>query len=306
VLEKLKSVLILTGETASGKSDLAVALALHFGAEIVGADSRQIYRGMSIGTAAPTREQQALVPHHLVEFLEPNERYSAARYVADALTAIDAIHARGQRVIVVGGTGFYIRALCGDVALGPEVDLAARARIQREAALHDSEFLYEWLRLRNPQRAAELSAGDGYRITRALETLLAERESDMVCSHESLRSRGLRFQKYWIQSERDVLHERICRRVDTMLMAGFIEEAERVGPEVSAANAVGYTHAAAYLGGQLSHDELRKHLARVTTRYAKRQATWLRSEPGLTVLRHDTDRFKALVRYANTDLDWET
>ena len=112
-------VLVLAGPTASGKTELALALARTFDAEIVGADARQIYRAMPIGTAAPSDAQRAAVPHHLVGFLDPYERYSAARYVIDARAAIDAIHARGRRALVVGGTGFYIRALCGDVALDP-------------------------------------------------------------------------------------------------------------------------------------------------------------------------------------------
>ncbi len=115
-------VLVLGGPTASGKSALALALAERFDAEIVGADSRQIYRGMPLGTAAPTPAQRARVPHHLVEFLDPRERYSAARYAADAQRAIAGIHARGNRAIVTGGTGFYIRALSGDVELSNVFD----------------------------------------------------------------------------------------------------------------------------------------------------------------------------------------
>src|SRR5580693_9905110 len=134
-------ILILAGPTASGKTELALALAERFGAEIIGADSRQIYRGMPIGTAAPTAEQRARVPHHLVEFLDPHERYSAARYVLDARRAIDAIAARGRRVIVAGGTGFYLRALAGDVALDAAYDPAVRARLATEARLHPPEVL---------------------------------------------------------------------------------------------------------------------------------------------------------------------
>ena len=112
--------LIVGGPTASGKTELAIAIAERFDAEIIGADSRQIYRDMPIGTAAPTGDQRARVPHHLAGFVDPYERYSAARYVEDAAAAISAIHARGKRAIVVGGSGFYLRALCGDVELALE------------------------------------------------------------------------------------------------------------------------------------------------------------------------------------------
>ena len=154
--EDVPGVLILGGPTASGKSALALALAERFDAEIVGADSRQIYRGMPLGTAAPTLEQRARVRHHLVEFLEPDERYSAARYVADARRAIADIHARGKRAIVAGGTGFYLRALSGDVELADVYDPALRERLARESRLHPPEFLHGWLSVRAPQRAAHV------------------------------------------------------------------------------------------------------------------------------------------------------
>ncbi len=168
-------VLFLTGPTASGKSALALELAERFEAEIVGADSRQIYRDMPIGTAAPSAADRARVPHHLVGFLDPRERYSAARFVHDALAAIDAIHARGRRALVVGGTGFYVRALAGDVTLSPVRDEALRERLAREARIHPTEALAEWLRALAPSRAAAVPPGDAYRVTRALEIALAER-----------------------------------------------------------------------------------------------------------------------------------
>src|SRR5436305_675418 len=115
-------VLVIAGPTASGKTELAIAIAQRYGAEIVSADSRQIYRDMPIGTAAPTPQQLAAVPHHLVGFLDPHERYSAAHFAADAASAIQDIHARGNRAIVAGGTGFYIRALTGAVDLAPQHD----------------------------------------------------------------------------------------------------------------------------------------------------------------------------------------
>jgi len=150
-------VLILSGATASGKSALALRLAERFDAEIVGADSRQIYRGMPVGTAAPSDADRARVPHHLVGFLDPRERYSAARFVAEALAAIDDIRARGRRAIVVGGTGFYLRALAGDVALSPAYDASLRERLAREARVHPPDVLAEWLRALAPARAAAIA-----------------------------------------------------------------------------------------------------------------------------------------------------
>ncbi len=308
-------VLILTGQTASGKSALALELAERFGAEIVGADSRQIYRGMPIGTAAPSAADRARVPHHLVDFLDPRERYSAARFVRDALAAIEAIHARGRRALVVGGTGFYVRALAGDVALSPVRDEALRERLAREARLHPTQVLAEWLRALAPARAAAVPPGDAYRVTRALEIALAERDAaaartnaanstapaDVVNSaapandasdavarpRDSLRARGMPYRKLYLDVAPDVLQARIAARVEAMLAAGLPDEAERIGADAVAADAVGYREALAYLAGFSTAAELRAHLVRNTRRYAKRQATWFRTEPDLVRIEAD-------------------
>jgi tRNA dimethylallyltransferase len=277
-----EGVLILAGATASGKTDLALALAERFNAEIVGADSRQIYRGMPIGTAAPTDAQRARVPHHLVAFLDPHERYSAARFVLDARRAIDDIAARGRRAIVVGGTGFYLRALAGDVVLDAAYDPGVRNRLAAEARAHSPAFLAEWLAVLAPERAAAIAPNDPYRIARALEIALAGRDAPIAREPlPTLRAAGIPFVKLVLESEPDVLLERIERRVDAMLAAGLLEEAERVGGDVVAADAVGYREALAFLAGWSTAAELRTQLIRSTRRYAKRQATWFRSEPGV-------------------------
>lgn len=275
-------VLILAGPTASGKTDLAIALAERFGAEIVGADSRQIYRGMPIGTAAPSDEQRARVPHHLIAFLDSHERYSAARFVLDARRAIDEIVARGRRAIVAGGTGFYLRALAGDVALDAAYDPAVRARLAAEARLHPPEVLADWLAALAPDRAAAIDPNDPYRIARALEVALLARAGAPAprAPLPTLRAAGIPFVKLVLETDSEVLLERIERRVDGMLAAGLLAEAERVGIDAVAADAVGYREALAFLAGWSTAAELRAQLIRFTRRYAKRQATWFRSEPG--------------------------
>ncbi len=300
-------VLIITGPTASGKSALALALAERFGAEIVGADSRQIYRGMSIGTAAPSLDDRARVPHHLVEFLDPRERYSAARFAADALAAIDAIHMRGRRAIVAGGTGFYVRALSGDVQLSSAFDPVLRERLAREARAHPTDVLAGWLRALAPARAAAIAPSDPYRITRALEIALAERGSNRDAAAApaiaSLRSRGIPHMKLAIDVPRDALASRIAHRVDGMLASGFLAEAARIGAGAVAADAVGYREALAFLAGFSTRAELRAQLIRNTARYAKRQATWLRTEPAVLRI-GDAERFDAAVRAAGALPGW--
>ncbi|HEV3158126.1 MAG TPA: tRNA (adenosine(37)-N6)-dimethylallyltransferase MiaA [Candidatus Baltobacteraceae bacterium] len=298
-------VLILTGPTASGKTALAIEIAEVFGCEIISADARQIYRGMPIGTAAPSEEECQRVPHHLVGFLDPRERYSAARFVKDATRLIGEIHARGRRVVVVGGTGFYLRALCGDVRLGGTVDFGMRERLAREAKLHPPEFLHEWLAVRAPARAQGLAARDTYRVIRALEIALAPRVTSPVddIPAPTLRELGLRFVKIAIDVNTEELDRRIGERVETMFARGFIEEARRIGRGAVAADAVGYPQALAYLDGWSSKAELDAALVRATRRYAKRQRTWLRSEPNL----HWVDAAKAydeLQRIAGDSLGW--
>jgi tRNA dimethylallyltransferase len=275
------AVLVLAGPTASGKTSLAIDLARRFDAEIVGADSRQIYRGMPIGTAAPTPEQLAAVPHHLVGFLDPYERYSAARFSADATQAISDIHARGKRAIVAGGTGFYIRALTGAVELAPQFDERTRERLAHEAHLHDEQFLYEWLVVRDPRRAAMVQPRDTYRVLRALEVALAPEAIVRKQPLRSLASERIPFVKLYLDIDDEQNRQRIERRTDEMLANGLLEEAERIGGNAVAASAVGYPQALAYLGGWCTREELRKLLIRATRRYAKRQATWFRGEPDI-------------------------
>jgi tRNA dimethylallyltransferase len=255
-----------------------VHLAQRFGAEIVGADSRQIYRGMSIGTAAPSEEQLSAVPHHLIGFLDPLQRYSAAQFSSDAVDAIESIHSRGKNAIVAGGTGFYIRALTGAVDLAPQYDETMRERLAREARVHDAAFLHEWLTARDARRAAMLEPGDSYRVLRALEVALAPLAAVRTAPHRSLVTAGIPFVKVFLDVDITDLEPRIAARTDAMLAAGLVEEAERIGPQAVAASAVGYPQALAYLQGECTFGELRTLLNRATRRYAKRQMTWFRSE----------------------------
>lgn len=297
-------VLIIAGPTASGKTELAIELAQRFDAEIVGADSRQIYRNMSIGTAAPSPAQRARIPHHLVEFLDPMERYSAARFAADAIAAIEEIASRGKRAIVAGGTGFYIRTLAGDVELAAAYDETLRNRLAHEARVHPGGVLHEWLAALDPRRAAAIDPTDPYRVSRALEVALVARTTPAVPRIlPSLRNRELAYRKLYLDVDAEDLERRIAARVDRMLGAGFVDEAERIGPGAVAADAVGYREALAYLAGRMTHAELRERLIRNTRRYAKRQATWFRTEPDVRVI-GGTDAYRAAVEAGRELAGW--
>jgi len=296
------SVLIVAGATASGKTELAVELARQFDAEIVGADSRQVYRGMPIGTAAPSDEQTARVRHHLVGFVDPHERYSAARYANDALDALTEIRGRGKRAIVTGGTGFYLRALVGGVTLAPQYDEGLRARLAREASLHSPEFLHDWLTMRDPVRARDLGANDTYRVVRALEIALAPPAATLRAgAARTLATEGFTWLLVFVDLPWREIDRRIEARNNALLEAGLVEESERVGSGAVAANAVGYPQALAYLRGWSSRDELRRHLNRATRRYARRQRAWFRSEPATLWLDP-----AAVAGAARETLGWDT
>lgn len=274
----MSDVLILAGPTASGKTALSIELARRYDAEIVNADSRQIYREMPIGTAMPTAEQLAAIPHHCIAFVDPHVRYSAASYTRDALAAIEAIRDRGKRVIVVGGTGFYIRALTGGIALAPQYDESLRRRLAGEARLHPPDFLHEWLARRDPRRSNELHPGDTYRVLRALEVALLRDASAGDIPRRTLANAGIGWVIVFLDVPLDENDARIAARTQRMLAAGLVEEAERVGADAAAANAVGYPQAFAFLRGWSTAGELRASLERATKRYARRQRAWFRNE----------------------------
>lgn len=232
----------------------------------------------------PSAQQQAEVPHHLISFLDPCERYSAARYSAAAVDAIEAIHARGKRAIVCGGTGFYIRALLGGVSLAPQYDEAVRRRLAAEARYHSPNFLHEWLAMHDARRAGDLAPTDTYRVLRSLEIALtrlypsdADR-TDATSLQRTLLSEGIGHVLVFLDVPLSQLDRQIDERADRMLSSGFIEEAERVGCEAVAANAVGYPYAFAYLRGWSTPAELSGLLKRATRRYARRQRAWFRGE----------------------------
>ena len=258
---------------------------------------------MPIGTAAPTASQRAAAPHHLIEIVEPWERYSAARFAEDAIAEIKEIHRRGKRAIVVGGTGFYIRALAGDVVLSPPADPDIRRRLSTEARVHDAAFLHQWLQLREPKRATAIAREDRYRVLRALEVRLMRNVLREALPRTSLGGLGLPFIKIFVDVDDDILEQRIESRVDAMLRAGLVEEAERIGEQAVAASAVGYLQALAYLRGWETFAELRGNVVRATRRYAKRQRTWFRSEPQ-TIWLHSNEPLSSIEKMAREKLGW--
>jgi tRNA dimethylallyltransferase len=280
--------MVLAGPTASGKSALALVLADALPLEIVSVDSAQVYRGMDIGTAKPSAAERARVPHHLIDIIEPSQRYSAARFAADAARLIGEINARGRAALLVGGTMLYVKALLEGLDALPEADADVRAAIDAEAALCGWPAMHAKLAQLDPASAQRLQPNDAQRIQRALEVwLLTGRPLSQA--HGQRAQAGLALPLLALEPrERGWLHQRIAERFDAMLRHGLIDEvrALRARGDLHASlpsmRSVGYRQVWQALDeGRLAGVAERGIAA--TRQLAKRQLTWLRRMPGVRV-----------------------
>jgi tRNA dimethylallyltransferase len=271
---------VICGPTASGKTALALQLAEHLPVEIISADSRQVYRGMDIGTAKPDRQERAKVPHHLIDVVDPDENFTAADFVERGRAAIEQIRRRGRLPLVVGGTGLYIRALLHGLADAPGGDELLRRELHLMEEREGSGALYRELEKTDPSLAARLSPRDQVRIVRALEVfhLTGKRFSDLQQEHAG-RPSPYRALKIGLAPERKILYDRIDRRVDVMMAAGLPEEVQGLleqgySPELKSMQTIGYRETVDHLQGRLTLSESVSLIQRNSRRYAKRQLTW--------------------------------
>ncbi len=277
---------VLTGPTASGKTRLALELAERWGAEIVSADSMQVYRRLDIGTAKPTGAERARVPHHLLDLVEPDERFDAVRYCAAADAAIAEVDARGRRVLVVGGTGLYLRVLLFGLAELPPPDPARRRELELEAERVGNVALHGRLAGIDPAAASRIHPADRFRIVRALEVAAAGRPiSELQAEHRFAEPR-YPHRMVALEVERGELRARILGRAREMLEAGLLGEVRGIlgagfSAELRPLQAFGYREPVRAVLGRRPVDGLAEAIALDTARYAKRQATWLRGERGV-------------------------
>jgi tRNA dimethylallyltransferase len=279
---------VLLGPTASGKSALAMALAARFPLEIVCVDSGQVYRGMDIGTAKPTRAERARVPHHLVDIVEPTESYSAGRFRADAIAAVQGILARGRIPLLVGGTMLYYRALAQGIDALPAAEPGLRAQIDARAARHGWPALHADLARVDPATAARLAPNDAQRIQRAFEVyeLTGRPMSQLQTGARRAPPFALRAFAL-VPPDRALLHQRIAERFDRMLADGLLDELRalrqryKLHAALPSMRCVGYRQAWACLEGEYGEAQLREKGIAATRQLAKRQLTWLKSLPGL-------------------------
>ncbi|MGI5899877.1 MAG: tRNA (adenosine(37)-N6)-dimethylallyltransferase MiaA [Christensenellales bacterium] len=280
---KRQRIVIITGPTATGKTDAAVDFAENHGGEIVSADSMLVYRHMDIGTAKPTKEQMQRVPHHMVDVADPSEDFSAARWQKGASAAIEGILSRGKLPVIAGGTGLYIRSLLYPMSFaGAKPDGAVRQKWADFLLENGQEKLHTRLAQIDPASAARLPAGDTRRIIRALEIYdITGRTLSERMLEDAKRPPMYEALTMGISLPRELLYDRINRRVDAMIEAGLVDEvrailAMGVPSSATSMQGLGYKEIAEYIYGERSFDEAIDNLKRRTRNFAKRQITWFK------------------------------
>jgi tRNA dimethylallyltransferase len=282
----LTRLVAILGPTAAGKTELGAWLAGRLGAEVVSVDSRQVYRRLDIGTAKPDAETRARVPHHLLDLVEPDERFDAAAFARLGRAAIAGIAARGRRVVLCGGSGLYYRALTEGLFRGPPPDGGVRAELDRELARRGAAAMHEELARLDPRAAARIAPRDAARIRRALEV---HRVSGRAISEwqegHGFSDRPYRVLPFVLSPPAAALERRIAERSRAMWRDGLVEETRSVlaagfAPTCKPLCAIGYREAQAHLRGALAPDEAIAAIALATRRYAKRQRTWFRRLDG--------------------------
>ena len=283
---KNKTLIVVTGPTGSGKTDLAIKLALHYGCHILSADSRQLYREIPIGTAAPTAEQLSLVPHHFVGTLSLEDYYSAAQYEEDVMKLLPALWEDNDYVVMCGGSMMYVDAVTKGIdelpTITPEVREKAMA-IYQEGGV---ERLRAMLSELDPIYYNQVDLNNHKRLVHAIEIIMQAGVPYSSLRTGGVKQRPFRIIKVAIDYEREVLFDRINRRVDAMIEAGMVEEARRVYPlrHLNSLNTVGYKELFAYFDGQMDYETAVARIGKNTRVYAKKQLTWMKKDPSIHFL----------------------
>ena len=280
-----QKLVVITGPTAVGKSALAIEMALHFGGEILNADSMQVYRGMDVGTAKTPVGERRGVLHHLLDVVDPDEDFNAAIFRDLSLPVLAQTHARGKIGFVVGGTGLYIKTLLGGLLYCPDPDPQLRSELHGICEQEGPQVLHRQLQLMDPESAERIHPNDKVRIIRALEIMHSakERLSSMMQRH-GFKDRPFEVMKVCLDMQREDLYRRINARCARMVEEGLIQEVEGLlekgyAPQLRPMQSIGYRHAVQFLEGSWDLDAMISQLQIDTRRYAKRQLTWFRADP---------------------------
>jgi tRNA dimethylallyltransferase len=276
-------VLVVVGPTASGKTRLSLSIAKIGDGEIVSADSRQIYRYLEIGTAKPSKNEMEGIPHHCIDIINPDESFSAGAYGKYARHIVSEIHARRHLPIVVGGSGLYIRALVDGIFWEECKDPELREKLKEEAEKKGLNILYQRLCKVDPEAAEKIHTNDKKRIIRALEVYEITGQPISRMQKEKTQPADFSTHFWGLRWPREVLYQRINKRVDTMLEKGLVEEVKQLqsqglGPALNALDSVGYKEIFAFLQGECSYGEAIEQIKRNTRRFAKKQLVWFRGD----------------------------
>lgn len=296
----IKRLLVVVGPTGSGKTNLSIRLALHYGAPILSTDSRQVYRGMPIGTAQPSVDQLQAVEHHFIASHDLTDNLNCGEYEVQALARLEELFADHDWVVAVGGSGLYVRALCEGMDDLPQADEPLRRELERRLAEEGLGALAEELRELDPEYCRTADLNNPARVMRALEVCL---QTHMPYSRQRTgerRPRPFEIVKIGIDLPRDVLYDRINRRVDRMLADGLEAEARALYPyrELNALKTVGYREFFDYFDGRIGYDEAVELIKRNSRRYAKRQLTWFRRDSEIRWFASDDDA--AIIAYVGS------
>jgi tRNA dimethylallyltransferase len=284
----VRPLVIILGPTASGKTTLAVRVAQHFGGEVLGCDSTQVYRGFDIGTAKPTAAERGGIPHHLMDLAEPTDVFTAGEYRRRALLVLDELGRRGRLPILTAGTGLYLRALLEGLADAPERSEVLRVRLMATAARRGHTYLHRLLRRLDPPSAARISPNDTQKLVRAIEICLVAGKPLSEVHHAGRDPlKGYQPIKIGIQPPRELLQQRIADRVQAMLRRGWLAEVAALLQRDASFSAkpfefIGYRELREYLQGHGTLEEAAQAITVATRQYAKRQMTWFRKEAGVT------------------------
>lgn len=281
----MNRILVVAGPTASGKTAFAVQLAQHLGGEVVSADSIQIYKELNIASAKPTIEEMQGIPHHMLDIVSPFDRFSVAEYVKRAKECIDGILSRGHLPILAGGTGLYISSLVDNIEFAEgEMDTAVRDRLWQEAETQGIEALYERLSAIDPKAAEKIHPNNQKRVIRALE-IYETTGLTLTEQNEQSRVKPSPYDPFMVVlcPPRELLYERIEKRVDIMVSEGLFEEAQALKnmgltKGLQSMQGIGYKEVFDYLDGSVSREECIENIKKATRHYAKRQLTWFRRD----------------------------
>ena len=278
----MATLLVLTGPTASGKTALAIRWAERLRTEIISADSRQFYREMRIGTAAPTPDELRRVPHHFVQHLSIHDSYNVYRYEQDALTLLEKLFQNHENVILCGGSGLYIDALCNGIDLLPDPDPELREKLHRMLRENHVEEFHQMLKEKDPEYYEVVDRNNPVRMVRALEVCIQTGQPYSTLRKQQAKERPFQIIKYAIALPREVLNERINRRVERMMEEGLEAEARQLYPlrHLNALQTVGYRELFDNFDGKCTIDESVEAIKAHTRQYAKRQMTWFKRDSG--------------------------